>query len=447
MEQWHGQGPPERSSAESVAVRGRRISSGSVRTLLRLAEPPHLVWSAAETTVAAGSAAVKLAAEGPERFASIRDAAETVLAGLDVSPSLPPAARPRLFGGFAFHGDHATTRGYPWTGFPSALFVLPAVQITTTDEATWLTAAAAGDGATDRAAGRLEDWADRLASAPAFDRAPAPGVRSRAATPDRDGWRQQLRTALDRIDSGELRKVVLAQALGVDLATAPVVPDILSGLASRYPECTRFLIRPQSAGTFFGATPERLVTVEDRDVRATVLAGSTGRGDTDAEDAWLAQDLRDSAKDRHEHDVVLEAIQDRLAPFSTTVEAGDRRVRKLATIQHLETPVEATLAEDHHVLDLVERLHPTPAVGGMPQKAALESIRELEPFDRGWYAAPFGWIDAAGNGTFVVALRSAVADDSRATLFAGSGIVDDSDPDFEWDEVQVKFRPILDELE
>jgi menaquinone-specific isochorismate synthase len=430
-----------------VAVRGRRIPAAPVRSLLRLAEPPHLVWSTAETTVAAGNAAVRLAADGPDRFASVRDAAETVLAGIDAPPSLPSAARPRLFGGFAFDGDHDATTDTPWKGFPSALFLLPAVQITTTGDTTWLTAAAVGDGAPGRAAERLDAWADRLASAPDFDRAPAPGVRSRTATPDREGWRGQLRTALDRIASGELRKVVLAQSLGVDLATEPVVPDILAGLADRYPECTRFLMRPEGAGAFFGATPERLVSVEDRDVHATVLAGSTGRGETDAEDAWLAQDLRESAKDRHEHDVVLDAIRDRLAPLSTTVEARDRRVRKLATIQHLETPVEATLAEDHHVLDLVERLHPTPAVGGMPQGRALETIRELEPFDRGWYAAPFGWIDAAGNGTFVVALRSAVADDSRATLFAGSGIVDDSDPDFEWDEVQVKFRPILDELE
>lgn len=447
MEQWHGRSPRGRPSAESVAVRGRRISGAPVRSLLRLGAPPHLVWSTTETTVAAGGAAVKLAADGPERFASIRDAAEAVLAGLDASPGLPTAARPRLFGGFAFHEDHDSTTGVPWTGYPSALFVLPAVQITTTDGATWLTAAAVGDGATERAERRLEDWSDRLASVPDFRRVPAPGVRSRQATPDRDGWRRQVQTALDRIDAGTLRKVVLAQSLGVDLATEPNVPDILSGLAEGYPECTRFLIRPEGAGAFFGATPERLVSVEDRDVRATVLAGSTGRGDTDAEDAWLAEDLRESAKDRHEHDVVLEAIRDRLAPLSTTVEAGNRRVRKLATIQHLETPVKATLAEDHHVLDLVERLHPTPAVGGMPQEAALRTIRELEPFDRGWYAAPFGWIDAAGNGTFVVALRSAVADDSRATLFAGNGIVDDSDPDFEWDEVQVKYRPILDELE
>jgi len=99
------------------------------------------------------------------------------------------------------------------------------------------------------------------------------------------------------------------------------------------------------------------------------------------------------------------------------------------------------------VLELVEALHPTPAVGGLPPDRALETIRETEPFDRGWYAAPVGWIDAAGNGTFAVGLRSAVATRRRATLFAGVGIVGDSDPDAEWDEVELKFRPILDELE
>jgi len=119
----------------------------------------------------------------------------------------------------------------------------------------------------------------------------------------------------------------------------------------------------------------------------------------------------------------------------------------LATIQHLQTPIEATLEGDRHVLEIVEALHPTPAVGGgVPPDAAWETIRDAEPFDRGWYAAPVGWFDAAGDGEFAVALRSGVASDETVTLFAGNGIVADSDPDDEWDEVQLKFRPILDEL-
>ncbi|MFW5977669.1 MAG: chorismate-binding protein, partial [Halohasta sp.] len=147
------------------------------------------------------------------------------------------------------------------------------------------------------------------------------------------------------------------------------------------------------------------------------------------------------------HALVAETIRDQLAPFAASVSTGERQIKRLATVQHIHTPITAELAADTHVLSLVEALHPTPAVGGLPPEAALETIRETEPFDRGWYAAPIGWIDAAGNGTFAVGLRSAVATRRRATLFAGVGIVGDSDPDREWDEVELKFRPILDELE
>jgi menaquinone-specific isochorismate synthase len=145
--------------------------------------------------------------------------------------------------------------------------------------------------------------------------------------------------------------------------------------------------------------------------------------------------------------VVREAVREQLEPFASAVRIGDRTVRKLATVQHLETAVRADLDGDHHVLDLVEALHPTPAVGGMPQDAALRTIREAEAFDRGWYASPVGWIDAEGDGRFAVAIRSAVARDRTVSLFAGAGIVADSDPDREWGELQLKYRPVLDELE
>jgi menaquinone-specific isochorismate synthase len=199
--------------------------------------------------------------------------------------------------------------------------------------------------------------------------------------------------------------------------------------------------------SFFGATPERLVRLRGRTVSTGALAGTTGRGDTPAEDEWLANELLGDGKNAHEHEIVADAIREQLAPFASSIATGERSVRRLATVQHLETPVTAELADDEHVLSLVEALHPTPAVGGLPPKRALKTIRETEPFERGWYAAPIGWFDAAGYGSFAVALRSAVAAGNEATLFAGVGIVADSDPDAEWDEVQLKYRPMLDELE
>jgi menaquinone-specific isochorismate synthase len=190
-----------------------------------------------------------------------------------------------------------------------------------------------------------------------------------------------------------------------------------------------------------------LVSLRGRTVETDALAGSTGRGETPAEDEWLARELRDSEKDIHEHQLVVETIREQLSPLAESVTTGERAIRRLASVQHLQTPIRATLAADEHVLSLVEALHPTPAVGGLPPDAALETIRHAEAFDRGWYAAPVGWIDGDGNGTFTVAIRSGLSRAARAWLFAGAGIVADSDPDREWDEVQLKYRPMLDELE
>jgi menaquinone-specific isochorismate synthase len=447
MEPRHGRDGRIGPAATEVAVAARPVPAAPTRALLDVVDRPRIGWSRGDVTVAAGGSAHTLVAGGPDRFASIRADAETLFDGLEAVGDVPDAARPRLFGGFAVHEAHDPPADGPWQGYPGAMFVLPAIQLTDTEDGTWLTAAASGPQAGELVRDRLDRWADRLDALP--DHAPGtpPGIRRRRPRPDRDGWHEQVEVALDGIDRGDLRKVVLAQSLAVDLARPLAVSDALTRLAETYPDCTRFLVDPGTGGTFFGATPERLVRLEGREVQTTVLAGSTGRGDTDAEDDWLATELQHSAKDDHEHAVVREAVRDQLAPLTTEVTAAERRVRRLATVQHLETPITATLAADRHVLELVEALHPTPAVGGMPQDAALRTIREHEGFDRGWYAAPVGWIDAAGDGAFSVALRSAVAREDTATLFAGAGIVADSDPDREWSELQLKYRPILDVLE
>ncbi|WP_435182559.1 isochorismate synthase [Halobellus sp. EA9] len=440
------------------------IPMPSFRAVLRAADAPRTVWSApGEAAVVGSGAAATLTADGADRFDAIREAAEALFASGDVHAGTE-AARPRLFGGFAFHADSAD--GPPWEDFPGARFVFPRVQVTWTggtpdaadaaadsDRGAWLTVNAVGtdvDAADVEA--RLDAERDRLASLSDDSETGPPGVTDRRRTTAREDWRAGVETAVERIRSGDLRKVVLAQALEVDLGDDLSLPDVLSRLGEAYPDCYRFLVEPEPSAdrpqtSFFGATPERLVSVRGRTVETDALAGTTGRGETPAEDEWLAQELARDEKNVHEHELVAETVEDQLAPFAASVSAGPRRIKRLATVQHLWTPITATLASDEHVLSLAEALHPTPAVGGLPPEAALETIRETEPFDRGWYAAPVGWIDAAGYGTFAVALRSAVAREDTATLFAGVGIVADSDPDREWDEVQLKYRPILDELE
>jgi menaquinone-specific isochorismate synthase len=428
-----------------VVTRGCPVETAAIRSVLATGERPRFAWATPSESVVAIGAAATITAEGPERFADIRTAATDLFDDCRGPPDCPEMARPRLFGGFAFHhGDHDGDDS-PWDGFPGAAFFLPEIQLTVRDGEQWLTAAASGEKADDRATDRLEEWRDRLSE----DEPKAsgrPGITATEREPSHTAWRTQVTDALDSIERGTLRKVVLAQSLRVTLKDRLSVPDVLSRLAETYPDCYRFMFSPTKESSFFGATPERLVSVRGRTVRTEALAGSTGRGDTPAEDEWLAKELLDSEKDIHEHELVADAIREQLAPFVRTIQTGDRNVRQLATVQHLSTPITAELDGGEHILSLVEALHPTPAVGGLPPDVALRTIRETETFDRGWYAAPIGWIDGSGDGTFAVGIRSAVAQEHTATLFAGAGIVADSDPDREWDEVQLKYRPMLDEL-
>ena len=174
--------------------------------------------------------------------------------------------------------------------------------------------------------------------------------------------------------------------------------------------------------------------------------GANGFGDTPEEDAKLARELLDSAKDRHEQQLVVESIQRRLHRSVANLHIPDPKIYPLHNIQHLNTPIIGLLREPEGVLPLVERLHPTPALGGTPRRAALEFLRETEPVPRGWYGAPVGWIDHTLDGKFAVAIRSAVTQNSRVWMYAGAGVVADSVPKMEWEETELKFRPMVEAL-
>ncbi|MDZ7746095.1 MAG: isochorismate synthase [Halobacteriales archaeon] len=434
-----------------VVSRARQIPAPAPRSALADAATPRVFWSGdGEQTVIGSGAAATLTAAGENRFADVREAADRLFTQGDVHAGTE-AARPRLFGGFAFHDEHDMGEG-PWGAFPSAQFVLPRRQVTYTDDAAWLTVNGVGPGSTAEAVSdEVDTTAAKLANLPDSEPRRSPSVVERERTTTKAAWRASVTDATDRIAAGELRKVVLAMALCARLDGPLAAHEVTARLADTYPDCYRFLFEPTGdtdpTPAFIGATPERLATLRGRTLATGALAGTTGRGDTPTEDEWLADELRRDEKNIHEHEIVVDAIRNQLSPVAASISTGKRDVRRLATVQHLETPITATLADDEHVLTLVEALHPTPAVGGLPPDRALATIRDTESFDRGWYAAPVGWFDAAGHGSFAVAIRSAVTAGDTATLFAGVGIVEDSDPDAEWDEVQLKYRPMLDELE
>jgi menaquinone-specific isochorismate synthase len=252
---------------------------------------------------------------------------------------------------------------------------------------------------------------------------------------------------LERIAAGDFTKIVLARALELD-ATEPWHPlQALDGLRQRFPECFSFSVANGQGDSFIGASPERLVRVSQGVLEADVLAGSIRRGRGAAEDAALGKALLDSTKDQHEHAVVLAMVKERLSDLGLEVEHPDAAgLRKLANVQHLFTPVRCELPAEVRLLDAVAQLHPTPAVGGAPRQEALSSIRGLEGFPRGLYAGALGWINSRGGGEFMVGIRSALVRGTRATVYAGAGIVAGSTPEKERAETDLKFRALLEGL-
>ncbi|WP_121742941.1 isochorismate synthase [Natronorubrum halophilum] len=425
----------------ALVSHSRELEDVSFGAILDADAESRVLWATPDGLEVVGRGiAARVTASGPGRFDRIRSKADAAFDGLEHDG--PRVARPRAFGGFAFHDGHEPSP--PWSGFDAASFVIPRILVVRSDDGTWLTAVGSRD---EEAADWLARWDDRLADFPAMQPSgTSPGVTSTRRTTSPEDWTTQVETALERIDGGDLTKVVLAQSLSAALEASVDVPGTLERLRRRYPNCYRFLIGNEVGGTFFGAPPERLVSKRGNRIETEALAGSVPRGETPDEDDAHAARMTDSEKVQHEHGLVVEAIRNQLEPLARELTVGDRTVRRLATIQHLQTPISATLGGDSHILEIVEALHPTPAVGGVPPATAWETIHDTETFERGWYAAPIGWFDDAGDGEFAVGIRSGIATDETVTLFAGNGIVADSDPRDEWEEVQLKFRPILDEL-
>lgn len=414
--------------------------------LRRAAGQPRFYWESERTAIsfAAFGAAAVLTASGPDRWRRISNEAGRLYREARITQAdgvSPAAARPRFFGGAPFSLDPEPD-GAVWSGFDRAIFALPSYLLSRTPEGCFLTVSAVAEPDHPWAAHEaLWDLPAPL-DIPLLDFSPT-SVPPRDFT-GRDEWDRSVREATGRIETGCLKKVVLARAREFPAGANPVAS--LARLSARYPDCFRFLVEPEPGRAFFGATPELLVSKNRRSVSTMALAGSIRRGSTFDEDERLAENLAFSEKDRNEHDLVVRAVHERLAPALDRVRVLDRDILRLSNIQHLCTPITGEAREGAGLLDLVERLHPTPAVGGLPVTEALAFIASVEPVSRGWYAGPVGWFDGEGDGAFAVALRSAVTDGARTRLYAGAGIVAGSDPEKEWQEIELKFRPMMEAL-
>ena len=347
----------------------------------------------------------------------------------NIAPAGPIGTGPIAVGGFAYRPNRDP--GGPWSGFPAVLLRVPALAVTRVRGRMFATAAAAG-------AEELLELAPTGVRAPAARRLEVTSVRNPVA------WTAAVESAAKRLRAGDAAKVVLAReviARGDGVVSAGMV---VRSLRAAYPSCFTYLVTGADGTAFAGASPELLIRRSGGKAFSQPMAGSVARGASEADDDRLARQLVDSAKDNAEHRIASEFVVDALRKFSQSVEAREPEVVRFTNIQHLATSITAELAAPAaEVLDLAAALHPTPAVGGWPRPAAEALIDELEGLERGWYAGAVGWTDGQGDGEFAVALRCGLLWEDGARLYAGVGVMPDSDPARELEETELKFKALL----
>jgi isochorismate synthase len=256
---------------------------------------------------------------------------------------------------------------------------------------------------------------------------------------DEGDWERRLAQALNVIREGRIDKIVMTRRARFESSRPIDCTRVFRALEAGHPECAQFAVS-QPGITLLGVSPERLVSVMGEDVVSDALAGTAPRGRDPEEDDLLAAQLAQDAKTREEHHIVVQQVCDSLAPVCTGIEVpGEPTLMRLPRVQHLWSPVRARRKADASVLDLVARLHPTPAVGGSPRSEALEWMSQQGESQRGWYTGAFGWMDACGDGELSVVLRCGVVRETRVDLFAGAGIVSGSDPSQELAETEWKL--------
>jgi salicylate biosynthesis isochorismate synthase len=450
--------PLERLLAEAGSGRGRTLVSVTTEVEIddpagavfasRLAGDRWFCWAQPERefAIAALGSAHEVTSRGTERFADLASECARIARDriADEPTDLPAGAGPVWAGGFAFDPDGGGESH--WSSFAPALLTLPELTLARVGSTTYLTICAVGgagkgpDELGQRLGARVSSL--RAEPLPLLDPHPTAGARIASAAPP-ERFERAVADATARIGDGELDKVVLAREVTVEAASAHEPAAIFGALRELFPSCFCFCCGTPAAA-FLGASPELLVRRRGASAATVALAGSTRRSADPAVDDHLGEQLRQSAKDRAEHEIVVRRIKRSLGPYAVWVEAGSEPgLVRVANIQHLGTPIHAQLAEPRSAVELAGLLHPTPAVGGEPRDAALAAMGELEGLDRGWYAGPVGWMDAAEDGEFCVAIRSALLRDRTAHVFAGNGIVADSDPAAELAETEVKLGALL----
>ena len=363
--------------------------------------------------------AVRLTARGPQRMSELAATWRELVAATEVIDEVEvPGSGLVAFGSFAFANDSEA----------ESVLIVPRVLLGTRDGVRWVTRVAGDDDENfwnepgNYSANASVSLTDGLQSA--------------------DGFMQSVRDAIVAIENERVQKVVLARDLVAPVSKDFDVRSALKRLANKYPTCWTY-----SVDGLFGASPELLVRVSHKQVSARVLAGTAGRGTDPGVDFAISNALAASHKNITEHRFAVKSLVDELRKFCSQVDADSEPFSlQLPNLWHLASDVHAVLRDDASVLDLAAVLHPTAAVAGTPTVEAQKLISELEPFDRGRYAGPVGWIGADGDGEWAIALRGALLSEGQITAYAGCGIVAESEPEAELDETELKFKPIREAL-
>ena len=386
--------------------------------------------------------------EVANRYQQVENEWLSVLNQALLDPNPVHGTGPILIGGFSF--DPLKVKTKLWSEYEHTMLVLPQYMLTVWKGEAYLTTNEFVSKNTDinQMNERLMDIEEKLMLATEQAKLPTSAINGDFQTEEiePEQWKQAVNKLAEEVREQVLDKVVLARELKVR-ANSPFSPySTLFQLREEQPLSYLFAIE-SGTNCFVGATPERLVKRIGNEVLSTCLAGSIKRGEFPKEDDRLGQQLLNDQKNLHEHRVVVDMIKSSMEKGCEAVEVPAHPILvKLKNIQHLYTPVKGKARKDVSLLKMVGLLHPTPALGGFPKELALKKIREVELLDRGWYAGPVGWLDANGNGEFIVAIRSGLLQGKEASLFAGCGIVGDSDPESEYQETIIKFKPMLSAL-
>ncbi len=450
----------ERSQVVSLSVRVPKLDPLQVLRSNNREQRIHFYFETARTdpanswAIAALDTAVYLKTEGPQRFDLGREFVQATLSESILAGHLGlPFSGPHFFCSFTFFDHNPGTQG----GFPAATLFLPRWQIATPLAANGNSTLVANfvvspdthlpslsQTLTQELRALQEVALQPETPQSVADALALPNLKSQTVVPA-EAFKASVSKALDAIAAEYFHKMVLAHAIDIQTDQAISWGNALQRLRQLNPDCYIFSTSNGQGQSFIGASPERLLKLQNSELLTDALAGSAPRGRTVPEDTAYGNHLLHSAKELHEHGIVIQFIHQQLSRLGLTpqVTLKHPRLLQLANIQHLQTPIRAKVPSDMHVLEILADLHPTPAVAGTPREIACQEIRQFELFERGLYAAPLGWVDYQGNGEFIVGIRSALIQGSSARLYAGAGIVAGSDPEQELAEVNLKLQVLL----